>query len=181
MKIEGSFPRVASFVLGSPAAADDDAVLEDNALDQNDPTEVEAFDGQPDIPRNLTAKGNDGNVTGDVVIEGYNNGGEAITETLALDGANTVAGDKAFAEVTKVTLPVWDTADTERVRIGTGEKLGLPVRLSRDTVLAAFHDGALEGTRPTVAFSGAAREENTVTLDTSPDGSEVIVDLYETL
>ena len=178
-KIQGSSSRVFSRQLGSPAVGATDAVLADTALDENDPTVVTAFDDQPDVPRVLTVKGNDANVTGDVVLSGLNIGGEAITETIALDGANVVTGTKAFASVTQATLPTWDTADTERVRIGTGAALGLPVPLRHDSVIAAFLDGTREATRPTVATSATSLETNTVTLASALDGSPVLVDFYE--
>ncbi|MDF1778745.1 MAG: hypothetical protein P1V13_22205 [Rhizobiaceae bacterium] len=180
-KINGSWSRVASFILGAAAVGANDDVLGDTAMAAAETTVVTAFDGQPDVPRNVTIKGNDGNVTGDVVIEGLNLGGETITETIALNGSSAVVGNKAFASITQATLPVYDTADTERVRIGLGAKLGLPVKLTRNSVLAAFLDGAKEGTAPTIAVSGTALESNTATLNSTLDGSTVIVDLYETL
>ena len=180
-KIAGSWSRVASFLLGAPALGANDDVLADTALDASEDTEVTEFDGQPDIPRNVTVKGNDANVTGDVVVEGTNSGGEIITETIALNGSTLVAGNKAFATVTTITLPPYDTANTERVRVGLGAKLGLPVKLSRNSVLYAFLDGVREATAPTVAVSAAALDGNTATLNSALDGSAVIVDLYETL
>src|SRR3546814_6461048 len=108
----------------------------------------------------MTVKGNDANVSGDVVLEGTNFGGAAITETIALNGATAVAGTKAFATVTQATLPPYDTADTERVRIGLGDVLGLPVQLSRNSVLFAFLDGVREATAPTVVFDADELEKN---------------------
>lgn len=180
-KIAGASSRILSCNLGSPALGADNDVLVDTAMDVAATTVVAVFDGQPDVPRNLTVKGNDANVSGDVVIEGVNEGGEAITETIALNGATLVAGDLAFKTVTQVTLPHYDTANTERVRVGLGGKLGLPVTLNRDTVVAAFLGGAREATRPTMAVDAAALESNTATLNSALNGSEVIVDLYETL
>jgi hypothetical protein len=179
-KIEGSQSRIRHCIIEDPALGANDDVLADTAMANGETTEVTEFDGQPDVPRNLTVKGNDANVSGDVVIAGTNIEGAAITETIALDAANVVAGNKAFTTVTSVTLPAYDTADTERVRVGLGAKLGLPVRLSRDTVIAAFLGNAREGTRPTIAISASAIESNTATLNSALDGSEVIVDLYET-
>lgn len=179
-KIAGADVRVISRSLGSPALGANDDVLADTAMDVAEDTVVAVFDGQPDVPRNVTVKGNDANVTGDVVVEGTRSGA-AISETIALDAANLVAGNKAFDTITSITLPPYDTADTERVRVGLGSKLGLPVKLTRNTVLKAFLDGALEGTAPTVAVSGSALESNTIALNSALDGTEVIVDLYETL
>lgn len=178
-KIAGADVRIASRSLGSPALGANDDILADTAMDAAEDTVVVAFDGQPDVPRNVTVKGNDANVSGDVVIAGTRNG-VTISETIALNAANLVAGNKAFDAITSITLPPYDTANTERVRVGLGAKLGMPKALSRDTLLVAFFGGAREGTRPTVAVSASALESNTVTLNSALDGSEVIVDFYET-
>ena len=180
MKMPGSQPRVRSCPLGAPALGADAAILADTAMDDADPTEVLVFAAQPDVPRNLTVKGNDANVSGDVVIEGLSAFNVPISETIALAGAAVVAGNLAFRTVTSITLPPYDTANTERVRVGTGAKLGLPVALSRDTILAAFRGGAREANRPTVTVDADEVEKNTATLGSALNGTAVIVDLYET-
>lgn len=181
-RIEGSQSRIRHCINAAVALGANDDILADTALDAAENTVVLSgdLDGQPDVARNVTVKGNDANVTGDVVITGTNVEGVTITETIALNAANVVAGNKAFATITSVSLPPYDTANTERVRIGLGAKLGLPVRLSRDTVIAAFLDNVREGTRPTMALSASAIESNTATLNSTLDGGVVIVDLYET-
>ena len=79
----------------------------------------------PDFPRILSIVGNDGNVTGNVVITGTNIRGEAITDTIAANGTNTVAGVKAFKTVTSIQLPVYAVAGTETISVGITDKLGL--------------------------------------------------------
>jgi hypothetical protein len=180
MKMPGSQPRVRSCLLGAPALGADAAILADTAMDDADPTEITVFAGQPAVPRNVTVKGNDANVAGDVVVEGLSAFNVPITETIALAGAAVVAGNLAFRQVTKVTLPKYVAANTERVRVGTGAKLGLPVTLSRDTIIAAFRGGAREANRPTVTVDADAVEKNVVTLNSALNGTAVIVDLYET-
>lgn len=180
-KIAGASSRILSCVLGSPALGVDNAILADTAMDQTNPTIVTVFAAQPDVPRNVTVKGNAAAVAGNVTVAGTNDGGEVITEVIALNGATLVAGSKAFATVTEVTLPTWVSANTERVRVGTGAKLGLPVALSRNTVVAAYRAGTREATAPTVAVSASALESNTATLNSALNGSAVIIDLYETL
>lgn len=180
-KITGAQPRISSLKHAAVALGTNATVLADTALHVTDDTIVTVFAGQPDVPRNLTVKGNDANVTGDVVIVGKNAVGGIITETFALAGAAVVTGNKAFASVTSVTLPDYAVANTERVRVGVGSKLGLPVAIDRDTIVAAFLGGAREGTRPTVAVSAEAIESNTVTLNSALAGSAVIVDFYETI
>lgn len=178
--ITGAQVRIRSCPLGSPALGATNAVLADSAMDDADPTIVTVGITQPAVARNLTVTGNDANCSGDVIIAGKDVEGVAIAETFALNGNVTVVGNKAFAAVTSITLPPYDTANTERVRVGTGAKLGLPVRLRRNTIVAAFHNGAREAVAPTIAFSAAAIESNTATLNTALNGSAVIVDLYET-
>lgn len=180
-KIAGSSSRILSAALGSPALGANNAVLADTAMANGATTEVTAGITAPDVARSLTVKGNDANVTGNVVIAGTNIGGEAITETIALNGATAVNGNKAFKTVTSITLPAYAVANTERVRVGTGAKLGLPVKLSRNSVLAAFLAGAREATAPTVTVSATALESNTATLNSALAGTAVILDLYETL
>lgn len=178
--IEGGQVRVRSFEAGSPALGVNTAILADTALNSTNPTVVSVFAGQPDVARNLTVKGNDSNVTGNVTITGTNILGQTITETIALNGSTAVSGNKAFETVTSISLPKYAVANTERIRVGTGAKLGLPVCLTRNTVLFAFLAGAREGTAPTVAIDADEVEKNTATLNSALNGSAVIVDLYET-
>lgn len=180
-KIAGAASRIHSAALGAAALGVNTAILADTAMASGATTVVTAFAGQPDVARCLTVKGNDANVTGDVVIAGTNIGGETISETIALNGATAVSGNKAFKTVTSITLPAYAVANTERVRVGTGAKLGLPYKLSRNSVIAAFLANVREATAPTVAVSASALESNTATLNSALNGSAVIVDLYETL
>lgn len=180
-KIAGSQPRIATMLRAAVILGATNTILADTAMADGEETEIEAFAAQPDCPRNLTVTGNDANVSGDVIIEGTNAVGGPITETIALNGSATVVGNKAFATVTLITLPAYDTANTERVRVGVGSKLGLPMALDRNTVLAAFRNGARETTAPTVAVSESAVESNTVTLNSALNGTDVVIDYYETL
>jgi LysM repeat protein len=135
---------------------------------------------QPSVARNITATA--GGTAGDikavqVIVEGTNEAGEIITETLpafTVNTAGSVAGSKAFKTVTSVTLPAHDGtgATTE---IGFGEKLGLPSKLSHNTVLFAYLGNTKEGTAPTVTVSAAAVEDNTVDLNSSLNGTAVDV------
>lgn len=181
-KIQGSRPRIASMSLAAVILGSNATILGDTALDAANPTVVSSgFAAQPDVPRNLSVKGNDANVTGNVVITGKNIAGETITETIALSGATVVVGNKAFASVSSISLPKYAVANTERIRIGVGSKLGLPALLNRNSVLAAFLGGVRETTAPTVTFSATALESNTVTLNSALAGSAVVIDYYETL
>lgn len=131
---------------------------------------------QPSTPRNLSVTGNASGITGNVVIKGTNYNGDEITETIALNGTSTVEGTKAFATVTEVNLPVETHAGTDTVSIGFGEVLGLPYRLSHNTVLATYLDNSKESTEPAVSVSSTALESNTINLNSALSGK--IIDAY---
>lgn len=130
----------------------------------------------PTVPRNIIVKGNAAGVVGNVVIHGTNYAGEAISEVIALNAATAVEGAKAFKTVSQIDLPVEVHAGTDTVSVGWGEKLGLPYRLTHNTVLSAFKDNALEGTAPAVTVSATAIESNTIDLNSALNSK--VVDVY---
>jgi hypothetical protein len=132
----------------------------------------------PVVPRNLTITGNQASCTGNVVIAGTDADGNAISETIAANGTATVVGAKAFVTVTSITIPT-QGAGGDTIAIGTGAKLGLGVRLSRNSVLAAFLNGVREGTAPTVVFDATNISGNTIALSSALAGTAVIVDYYD--
>lgn len=135
---------------------------------------------QPSVPRNVTATA--GGTAADikaiqVIVAGTNYAGEAITETLSAFTVNTagsVTGSKAFKTITSVTIPAHDGTGATTA-IGFGEKLGLPDKLSTNTVLLASLGGTKEGTAPTVTTSTTALESNTVDLNSALNSSEVAI------
>lgn len=159
----------------TPEAADDDHVHAAITLPASGTTVVTTGITNPDVPRNLTVDGNEADIVGDVVIVGTNYAGQAITETIALNGTTLVAGTKAFKTVSSITVPVRQDAD-ETVIIGVGDILGLPHRLTRNTVFQTFLDGTIEGTPPTVVADADELEKNTVDLNSALAGTQV--DIY---
>lgn len=130
----------------------------------------------PAAPRNIRIKGNAAGIVGDVVITGTNYAGEAITETIALNGNLAVDGAKAFKTVTQIDLPVETHVGTDTVSVGWGDKLGLPYLLAHDTVFAAYLDNVKEAVAPTVAVSATDIESNTIDLNSALAGT--VVDAY---
>jgi hypothetical protein len=175
---DGLLARPVRDALGSPAAASATAVLAATALPTSGTTTVTTGITNPDVPRNVTITGNAVGITGNVVVTGTNKSGQTITETIAASGTATVAGNKAFKTVTSVQLPTRN-AGGDTISIGTGTKLGLSRKLTENTVLFAFLNGVKEGTAPTVAVSGTALESNTVILNSTLNGTAVVV-LYLT-
>lgn len=180
---DGTGSRVASKSLGSPVLGTTTfvhAAVTDNGSQQTITTGITS----PTYPRNITATA--GGTASDikaiqVVINGTDASGATITETLpafTVDTAGTVVGSKAFATVTSIVIPAHDGTGATTA-IGTGAKLGLGTFLGRNTVLAAYLAGVKEGTAPTVATSTSALSSNTVSLNSALNGTEVIVDWYD--
>lgn len=182
-KITGGSQRVKSKSLGSPAVGATTAVHA-AVTDNGSPQTITTGITNPAVPRNVTATA--GGTAGDikaiqVVVSGTNADGEAITETLpafTVDTAGTVVGSKAFATITSIVIPAHDGTGATTA-VGTGAKLGLGERLTRDTVLNAYLAGVREATRPTVVFDDDETEKNVVTLNSTLNGTAVIVDFYE--
>ena len=110
----------------------------------------------PDFPRLISVKGNDGNVAGNVVFTGTDINDEALTETIALSGASEVTSTKAFKTVTSYVLPVYNTAGTESVSVGFMDKLGMPIALSNTAlVIAKNFNGSVDAGTLTVGATAA--------------------------
>lgn len=182
--IEKAARRVKSLAIGSPAVGATTAVktaVTDNGSQQV----ITSGITNPDVPRCLTATA--GGTSGDVkaisvVVVGTNIHDQVITETLpafTVNTTGTVTGVKAFKTVTSITIPAHDGTGATTA-IGTSAKLGLDAALSRDTVVRATFNGVREATHPTVVFDSDEVEKNVVTLNSTLDGSAVIVDYYET-
>lgn len=172
--------RVIPFLVGSPAAAADNYVVTQTDMKVGAYTLAHTT---LDAARNVTVTHTATSTVdtlGTVAVVGTDIYGNEITETITPSNGTTVQGVKAFKTITSVTGAGWEVADgADKIKVGTGEKLGLPVCLSRDTVLNAYLNGVREGTRPTVAVDAADLSKNTVDLDSACNGSPVIIDYYE--
>lgn len=94
---------------------------------------------QPKVPRVLSITGVAGLTGKNVVITGTDFAGAALTDTIALNGSTTVAGTKAFATVTKITLPV-KTGEADTVSVGLADAFGIPYKLDHDTVIKILNN-----------------------------------------
>lgn len=130
----------------------------------------------PAIPRNIEIVGNASGIVGDATIKGTNFNGDAISETLTLNGTTVVEGAKAFKTITEIDLPIQTHAGTDTVSVGYGEKLGIPYKLAHNTVLMAFLNNVKEATAPTVVTNASNLENNTFKLNSALNGNAV--DLY---
>lgn len=174
--------RVLNADLGSPALGGvADVLAATNST--GDPLVITSGLTDPPTPRvvTATADGTAGDIAAiQVLVTGTNENDEVITETLpafTVDTTGTVTGSKSFKTVTQIDIPTHD-GNGATTSVGLGDKLGLGATFSRDTVIASFHNGVFETTRPTVVFSSSAIESNTVDLNTALDGSAVLIDYY---
>ena len=132
----------------------------------------------PSCARNITATA--GGTAADigaiqVTITGTNVLDEEITEDLpafTVDTAGTVQGNKAFKTVTSITIPAHDGTGATTA-IGVTNKLGLPYKLSNNTVLKTYINNTLESTDTTVAVSSTNIENNTILCNTALSGKAV--------
>lgn len=162
-------------------AADDDGVHAAITADNSEDTVVDDEFTNPPYPRNLTIT--PGGTTGDVkksdiVVEGTNIKDEPITETFSFEADATTAtvGNKAFKTVTKVTIPAQDGAGAT-FKIGWGDKLGLPFKISGKPLVFALHNGVPETTAPTLATDDDEIEKNTIDLNSALHNDKS-VDIY---
>lgn len=109
-------------------------------------------------------------------VNGLSLAGEAIYEdfTPTVDTAGALTGTKAFASFTSLVIPAQDGA-TVTVSLGWGQLIGMPYRLTHDTVLKTFNDNVAE-TAPTLATSSTVLCANTIDFNGSLDGS--VMDVY---
>lgn len=155
--------------------ADADGLLADSAVSADSVVELIPT-AQPSCAKNITATvgGTAGSIKAvQVTVHGFDVAGNALEEDLpafTVDTAGTVTGSKAFASVTKVSVPAMDGAGVT-VSIGFGEKLGLPFKLGHDTLLFGSKAGTREATDPTLAVSSTVLASNTIDFNSALDGS----------
>lgn len=130
--------------------------------------------GARNVTVSQTAEGAE-DTNGTIVVVGKDLAGATITETITPNAGATVAGAKAFAEITSVTGAGWVIGEgNDTITVGFGALIGLPDKLT-DTaqVLCASLNNAKQATAPTVKVSATALESNTVDLDSALDGTPV--------
>ncbi len=172
--------------IAAPILADDDRVKTTYAgATSAAVVTLSSFTAQPDVPRNITITptGTTTDVEAcDIVVNGTNFFGAAITETLAFlaNASTATAGAKAFKTVTSVVFP----ADCESGAfaanwvIGVGDVLGLKRCMAQaGNVAWAVFDGAFEGTRATCVADADEVEKNTCDINGTLNGAKN-VDIY---
>jgi hypothetical protein len=134
------------------------------------------FAHQPDYARVLSVKGNAGGIAGNVVITGRDAAGEALTDTIALSGTDTVNGVKAFEVVTNVNLPAKTNGSGDTVSVGVASIFGLHNKLaSAGLLLRQEFDHSTDA--GSLAVSATVLASNLYTPAGTPNGSKSL-DLY---
>lgn len=140
-----------------------------------------------DVPRAVSATSSDaGDTTQTMTFTGTDYYGQAQTETIALNGAATVAGTKAFKTITQVAVSALLTGNGSA---GSLDVLGLPFRIdNKSQVIQSRMDGADDAVTIVVADTTTATAttddvRGTVDFSTASNGTRrfaVLLSLPET-
>ena len=142
---------VAIVSLGTPIVGDPDGICEAQAVAgaaalTMDGTLVASGVATLDVPRTLVVDA-DGAATAVITITGTDQYGDALVESITLNGTTAVPGLKAFKTITSVAS---SAATTGNVFVGTTDALGLPYRVDAGGLLMAYADSALDLTTSAV-------------------------------
>lgn len=134
-----------------------------------------------DVPRSLQmVSANAGDTTQTVTVRGFDEYGEALTETRTLNGTTIVLFLKAFKTVNRVTF---SAALAGAVTMGTTARLGLPFRIRIGDFVTGKADNAVDvpgtltvaDTAAPTAATGDIR--GTVIFNTAPNGTVIFTAL----
>ena len=164
----GGYTQVKSWA--APAATSSTAVLPATTLANGATTTVTTGITQPDVTRCLRILGNQAGINGTVVINGTDNSGAVISESIVANAGNVVEGVRAFRTITSIVFPARNGAG-DTISVGWNDKLGLDEAYPRDPLVRMTADGVHEATRATVAFSATVLSQNTVDPNTALNGA----------
>lgn len=173
------------------AAADTDAILlakasvEDVTVYEADDLDGALGPGLMSPPRNVTvttAGETAANAPATLLVEGVDIDGNVISEELSVgQTATTVAGDKAFARVTRLTFSAAD-GDEATLAVGFGVKIGLskPIK-ARAGLTGALREIAAGSVVTNGTFAGPATgaPHGTYAPNSAPNGTNDYAVYYE--
>lgn len=171
---------VSQISLGTPAAADTNFIFESANIADGSTTALTLANTTLDVPRNIQAVAQAASSSDAVLnIVGTDLYGNTITESLTLNNDTVVQTAQAFKTVTSITPAGGSGKGATALTIGTGNKLGLPVKLNkRSDLLQAWHGSTLDGGGLTVVVgstSANADDRGTIEFTNALDGSEIVV------
>ena len=135
---------------------------------------VADIDAQPPTPRVLSITGNAATVAGNVVITGTDANGDALTDTIAANGADTVLGAKAFATVTQIVLPV-AVHPADEISVGISDRFGIPYMLPHNTVLLILNNAVVTTVAAGSSFSATVLADNFIDPTAALNAAQVDV------
>ena len=151
----GASPKSATVTL----TTDDDTVTEVAAKI------VTALNSDTAIGAAFTASNVAGVITLTADAYAANDATLAIAATVGSTGVTVGSSTNGTAGVAQ-----------DKISVGFGSTLGLPMKLAHNTCLFAFLDNTKESTAPTITTSTTAVESNTITLNSALSGK--VVDAY---
>ena len=186
--LNDTFDRVAGYPitpivqisLGTPAAADTTFIFESANIADGSTTALTLAHTTLDVPRNIQAVAQAASSSDAVLnIVGTDLYGNTITESLTLNNNTVVQTAQAFKTVTSITPAGGAGKGATALIIGTGNKLGLPVKLNkRSDLLQAWHGSTLDGGGLTVVVGSTstnADDRGTIAFSNALGGSEIVV------
>jgi hypothetical protein len=171
---------ISKISLGSPAVASADYLVTTVNVADASTTALTLAHTTLDVPRNISAVAQAASSSDAVLnIVGTDIYGNVITESLTLNNATAVQTAQAFKTVTSITPAGGAGKGATALTVGTGNKLGLPVKLNaRPDLLQAWHGSTLDGGGLTVVVgstSANADDRGTIAFTNALDGSEIVV------
>jgi len=160
---------ISQISLGAPSAPSANFIVTSTTVSGT--TAFTIANATLDVPRSVKAVGG---VGADAVLNivGADVYGNVLTESVTLNGATAVETAQAFKTITSVT-PASGSGST--VTVGTGSKLGLPVKLNKRSDLMQGWLGAVQdGGGMTVVVgstSANADDRGTVAFTTALNGT----------
>ena len=145
------FDPLTQVALGAAAALDADGYAQAQAVAAaGNLTLNGVLEGEADIARGVSVvSAGAGDTTQTVTVTGTDHWGQAVRETITLNGTTTVNSKKAFLTVTTAAM---SAATAGNVSLGTSDVLGLPYRAaSKDDVVRVSVGGAWDDSATVVA------------------------------
>ena len=169
--------------LGTPNALDADGFAQTQSPSgAGNLTLNGALAGVADVARNVVVTSAADDRTKTFTVYGTDHYGVAVAETITGSNGSTAAGLKAFKTVSRIAV---SAATTGAVTVGTGDVLGLPIRIATaDRIINAAYDGAVEAiaafakavdTDPATATTGDVR--GTVDMTSALSNKSVIINV----
>lgn len=163
------------FYLGAPAVSDNDKIVGSTNMINGEYTLTASHD--PDVPRNILVTATAGataDTMGTITVYGTDIADRPISEVIVPATTGAVAGKLAFKTVEKVVGEGWakdeDEKTNDTIKIGYGNKIGLPVVIDAAAdvmlgVLGTTVAAAIGGVSTPASLAGSTADMSASTYD----------------